>query len=321
MLINSVAYQDGRRVADVPLESIGAHLEHEDRVVWVALKDPSIQELAAVQTAFGLHPLAVEDACLGHQLPKVEEYGDSLFVVLHTVEANGEEIVTGELAVFVGPRYVVSVRSRAERGFADVRARCEREPNLLRIGPAFILYTLMDAVVDRYFPVIVSLEAELEKAEERIFAGAPVRANVEALYTLKQKMGALQHAVRPLQEAVGKLHGGRVPALCFRAQDYFRDVNDHLVRINSSLDNLRDMVGTAMGVNLSLISLQESENTKRLASYGALVAVPTMVAGVYGMNFAHMPELQWSYGYPLAIATMALVDAYLFVRLRRAGWL
>jgi magnesium transporter len=179
----------------------------------------------------------------------------------------------------------------------------------------------MDAVVDRYFPVIVALEAELERAEGRIFAGAPAKATVEALYDLKQKMSVLQHAARPLREAVGKLHGGRVPQICARTQDYFRDVDDHLQRISQSLDNLRDMVTTAMSVNLSLISLQENETTKRLAAYGALVAVPTMIAGIYGMNFAHMPELQWAGGYPFALGLMVILDVLLFFRLRRAGWL
>jgi len=202
-----------------------------------------------------------------------------------------------------------------------VRARCEREPELLRQGAAFVLYALMDAVVDRYFPAIEALEADLEASEERIFAGTPTRASVEALYALKRRLTTLQHAVRPLLDATGKLYGGRVPPVCARTQDYFRDVYDHLQRINQSVEALREMVVTAMSVNLSLITLQENETTKRLASYAALIAVPTMIAGLYGMNFEHMPELRWTLGYPVAIGIMAAVDVYLFWRFRRAGWL
>ena len=321
MLINCAVYQDGKRIGDITPAQIAENVDREDRLVWVALQDPTAEELEAMRLAFRLHPLAVEDAGKGHQLPKVEEYGESLFVVLHTVEAAGDELVTGDVSVFVGPNYVLTVRSRTRQGFADVRARCEREPELLRLGPAYVLYALMDAVVDRYFPVIVALEAELERVEGRIFAGGPARATVEALYDLKQKMAVLQHAVRPLQEATGKLHGGRVPQMCMRTQDYFRDVYDHLQRISQSLDNLRDMVSTAMSVSLSLITLAENETTKRLAAYGALVAVPTMVAGIYGMNFALMPELEWAGGYPFALGLMLVLDVLLFFRLRRVGWL
>ena len=223
--------------------------------------------------------------------------------------------------VFVGKNYVLSVRSHSEHGFANVRARCEREPHLLRQGAGFVLYALMDAVVDRYFPVIDALEDELEEVEKRIFAGTPARANIEALYAIKQKLMVLKHAAGPLHEAAGKLYGGRVPEVCASTQDYFRDIYDHLFRINQSIDSLRDMVTTAISVNLSLISLQENETTKQLAAYAALVAVPTMIAGVYGMNFELMPELKWAFGYPLALAAMVGIDIYLFYRFRKAKWL
>jgi magnesium transporter len=175
--------------------------------------------------------------------------------------------------------------------------------------------------VDRYFPVLDALEVELEHVEERIFSGRSVRANIEALYALKQKLMTLQHAVVPLLEGVGKLYGGRVPHVCAGMQEYYRDVYDHLVRINQSIIGLREMVITAISVNLSMITLQENETTKRLASYAALVAVPTMIAGVYGMNFKHMPELDWVWGYPLAVASMVLIDTHLFFRFRKAKWL
>ena len=321
MLINCVAYQDGKKLADIAAKDISDYVRRPECLVWVALSDPDPEELAEMQLEFGLHPLAVEDAHHGHQRPKIEEYGDSLFCVLHSVQFVGEELNVGEVAIFAGPNFVLSVRSGTEQGFAGVRSRCEREPHLLRHGSGFVLYALMDTIVDRYFPVFDALEYELERIEERIFAGSSPRGNIEALYTNKRKLTVLKHAVEPLIEAAGKLHGGRVPKVCGDTQDYFRDVSDHLVRINQSIDGLRDMVTTAISVNLSLITLQENETTKRLAAYAALVAVPTMIAGIYGMNFEHMPELKWTFGYPLSLAAMVGIDLYLFFRFRKTGWL
>jgi magnesium transporter len=321
MLINCVAYQEGRKLADIAVDEISEYVSRPECFVWVALKDPDDAELARLQEEFGLHELAVEDARKGHQRPKIEEYGDSLFVVLRTVEAVGNECLLGEIGIFVGRNFVLSTRRATRKGFADVRARCEREPELLRLGSGFVLYALMDAVVDRYFPAVEMIEEELDRAEERIFAGAPARATVETLYTSKQKLVQLQHAVRPLLDATTRLFGGRVPPVCAGMQEYFRDVADHLSRINASIDGLRETVTTAMSVNLSLISLQENETTKQLAAYAALIAVPTLIAGLYGMNFQHMPELGWALGYPLALAVMVAIDVYLFRRFRRARWL
>ncbi|MGH9387408.1 MAG: magnesium/cobalt transporter CorA [Vicinamibacterales bacterium] len=321
MVVNCVTYERGKRVADIPLSEIRKHLARPDCFVWVALKDPEPPELAVLQEEFDLHELAVEDAQHGHQRPKIEEYGPSLFVVMHTVEPSGPDLQTGEVAIFVGPQYVVSVRRGAQLGFAEVRRRCEQEPELLQHGPAYVLYALMDTVVDRYFPVLDLLSEDIEKVEEEIFANTNTRAQVEGLYGLKRKLMHLDHAVVPLLEVAGKLHGGRVPPICTGLQDYFRDVYDHLVRAKQAIENLRDMVSTAISSNLSLVTLQENEVTKRLAAYASLVAFPTMVSGVYGMNFEHMPELSWIFGYPLAIALMVVVDAYLVYRFRKAKWM
>ena len=179
----------------------------------------------------------------------------------------------------------------------------------------------MDAVVDRYFPVLDALTEQIERIEARIFAGETTRAQIEALYDLKRELMTLDHATVPLLEVAAKLHGGRVPPICSGLPDYFRDVYDHLLRLKQAIDNLRDMVATAISVNLSLITLQENEVTKRLAAYAGLVAVPTMVAGIYGMNFAHMPELQWRWGYPVALAAMVLADIYLVYRFKKAKWM
>jgi magnesium transporter len=320
MLVNCVAYENGEKVADIPLEDIRGYLKGPASFVWVALKDPDEQELQLVEEKFSLHELAVEDARHGHQRPKLEEYGSSLFVVLHVVERNGDELVQGEVAIFVGPGYIVSVRRNTELGFVEVRRRCELEPELLRHGPAYVLYALMDAVVDRYFPVLDAIAGEAEDIEERIFSGQNTRAQIEALYGLRRKLMLLDRATGPLLEVAGKLHGGRVPPLCAGLHDYFRDVYDHLIRLKQSIENLREMATTVMSVNLSLITINENEVTKRLAAYAALVAVPTMVAGVYGMNFTYMPELNWRWGYPAAIASMLLIDLYLVYRFKKAGW-
>src|SRR3990170_1117887 len=301
MLVNRVAYEEGRKLADIEQGEIRGYLARPGCFVWVALRDASAAELADMQREFDLHPLAVEDAQHGHQRPKIEEYGDSLFVAMHIVEP-GEELKVGEMAIFVGRNYVLSVRQHAERAFTDVRRRCEREPELLRHGAGYVLYALMDAIVDRYFPILDGIEDELEEIERRIFAEKSPRATIEAIYSLRQKLMTVKHAVGPLTEAVGRLFGGRVPPIAIGLGDYFRDVYDHLIRLNQAIESQREMVTTATSVNVSLITLQESEVTKRLAAYGALVAVPTMIGGVYGMNFQHMPELQWQYGYPIVLA-------------------
>jgi magnesium transporter len=321
MLITCVAYQDGKRLAEITPREIHDYVNRPDCFVWVALRDATDAELAEMQEEFDLHPLAVDDARHGHQRPKVEEYGNSLFTVIQTIEPDGDDLRVGEVDAFVGRNYVLSVRHRSERGFAEVRARCEREPELLRHGSGYVLYALMDAAVDRYFPLIDAIEVELEQIEERIFAGGAARTQVEALYGIKQKLVTLKHAVGPLLEASSKLHGGRVPQMCAGMGEYFRDVYDHLSRLNQSIDSIRDMVTMAMSVHLSLSTMQENETTKRLAAYAALVAVPTMIAGVYGMNFEHMPELRWGLGYPVALLTMAVIDVYLFYRFRKTGWL
>ena len=321
MLVNCVAYQDGRKLAEISVEQISDYVARPECFVWVALKDPGPGELAAMQKEFSLHELAVDDARHGHQRPKIEEYGDSLFAVLQSIEFEGDDLRIGEADIFVGRNYILSIRNKVEKGFTEVRARCEREPELLRYGSGFVFYALVDAVVDRYFPVLDELEVALERIEERIFAENSMRENIEALYALKQKLVTLQHAVRPLLEAIGKLYGGRVPQVCVGMSEYYRDVYDHLFRINQTIDSLREMVTVAISVNLSLITVQGSEVTKRLAAYAALVAVPTMIAGIYGMNFEHMPELKWQLGYPLAVGLMTGLDGYLFYRFRKAGWL
>jgi len=321
MLINCTAYREGHKLANISAEQISDYLKQPDTFVWVALVDPSPEELNQMKLEFGLHELAVEDAQHGHQRPKIEEYGDSIFAVLQTVELEKDEMNLGEVDVFVGPNYVLSVRNRTHQGFTDVRTRCEREPHLLKFGSGFVFYVLMDTVVDRYFPILDELEEALIAIEANMFSRDNPRRNIEALYALKQKLNTLKHAVFPLMEAASKLYGGRVPRVCTNTQEYFRDIYDHLYRINQSIDSIRDMLGTAIQVNLSLIALNESAVTKKLAAWGAIIAVPTMIAGIYGMNFQYMPELAWKWSYPVTLIVMGIFDTYLYWRFKKARWL
>jgi magnesium transporter len=325
MLVNCVAYQNGRKLGDIRVEDISEYVTRPECFVWVALSDPTPEEIAQMAEEFGLHPLAVEDARKGHQRPKIEEYDTSLFAVLQTVEPESAEpdapLVGGEVDIFVGDNYILSVRHRTQKGFASVRARCEREPELLRHGSGFVFYALLDTVVDRYFPILDAIESELEKTEDQIFVRNAARSNIESLYALKQKLMALKHAVDPLMEATGKLYGGRVPHICSGMGEYFRDVYDHLHRIHSTIEGIRDMLSTAIQVNLGMISLSENEVTKKLAAWAAIIAVPTMLAGIYGMNFKNMPELEWTYGYPVSIAAMVVADIWLYIRFKKARWL
>ena len=321
MLLNCVAYEDGKRLADCP-DRRHQRVGRPGCFVWVALKDATPDELTKMQQEFGLHELAVDDARHGHQRPKVEEYGETLFAVLHLVEFTPtDELMLGELDVFVGPNFVVSVRNGSLQNFLGVRARAEREPHLLRHGSAFVFYALMDAVVDRYFPVIDALESELESIEAQIFEPKLGRANIQRLYALKRKIGIVKHAVFPLQEAVAKLTSGRAPSVCSNNREYFRDVFDHLIRMNASLDALRETIGTAIQVNLAMVTIEETEITKRLASWAGIFAVATAFAGIWGMNFEHMPELKLAWGYPLALGVIACACAFVWWRFRRAGWL
>jgi magnesium transporter len=325
MLINCAAYQDGRKLADIDIDSISDYVARPECFVWVALKDPGPDELATMKHEFNLHELAIEDAQKGHQRPKIEEYGESIFAVMHTVEMDEEgELLIGEVDVFVGRNYVLSVRRNTRVGFQSVRARCEREPHLLKEGSAFVLYALLDDVVDRYFPIIEAMSTEIEELEDRIFErndSAAARLIVQDLYSLKRRLVILQHHIGPLQEAVSKLTGGRIPSVCEGMQAYFRDVYDHLERIVRTIEGRREIVVTAVQVNLGMISLAESEVTKRLGSFAALFAVPTMIAGIYGMNFESIPELHFKFGYEICLLVMLTVDIFLYKRFKKAGWL
>lgn len=323
MLINCSSYQRGQKVADLELGQLAAARTAKDGFIWIGLADVSRNELALLQQHFALHELAVEDADHGAQRPKVDEYDEdnSLFVVFHLLEERDGELQQGELHVFVGSDYIISSRHRSSMHLAGVRARCEREPKLLAKGPGYVLYALMDAVVDSYFPLIASIESELDTLEEQIFAKGAGRSNIRHLYALKCKLNILKHAVSPLLEASARLHSGRVPELCFKSRHYFRDVYDHLLRLNSALDSIRDTINIAIQVNLSMVTIDQTEISKRLAAWAGIFAVATALAGIWGMNFSEMPELHWRYGYPLALGAIVSLGGLLYWRFRKAGWL
>ncbi|MEQ1637228.1 MAG: magnesium and cobalt transport protein CorA [Methylococcales bacterium] len=321
MLINCVAYQEGKKLKDISIAEISDYLLIPDCFVWVALQDAGLAELETMREEFDFHVLAVEDAWHSHHRPKIEEYGEAVFAVMHLIEMEENLLNVGEVDIFVGLNYVLSVRNRSHVDFLGVRARCEREPHLLSQGAGFVFYALMDAVVDRYFPVLDALETELENIEEHIFVKGSARSNIERLYVLKRKVMVLKHAVAPMMETSGKLYRGRVPKVCTNTQEYFRDVYDHLNHINASIDTIRDTIGTAIQVNLSMVTIEESEVTKRLAAWAGIFGVATAFAGIWGMNFEVMPELHWQYGYPSALILIMLVCVILYRRSKKAGWL
>lgn len=323
-VVNCAAYEDGRRVRNIPIEEISEVIKIPGQFVWVGLHEPDEALLRQIQAEFGLHDLAVEDALRAHQRPKLEEYGDGLFVVLRTVrlEEDGDgHIVLGETHIFAGPRYIVSVRHGASLSYAEVRLRCETTPHLLRKGPGFVLYALMDFVVDHYFPIVDQLEDRLDSIEEEIFSGRPDRAAIEQIYELKRDLLVGKRAVSPLVDICNRLMRFDLATIPEDTRPYFRDVYDHAIRINEAIDTLRELVTSALESKLSLISVEQSDITKQLAAWAAIIAVPTMIAGIYGMNFEFMPELRWRYGYLGAVAVMFSACGLLYWRFKRAGWL
>jgi len=322
-LVNSVAYADGLRVGDVAIPDISEVLKEPGRFVWVGLHEPDDEMLAEIQQEFSLHDLAVEDAARAHQRPKLERYGDSIFVVLRTAhtDASTGGIEFGETHLFVGANYVVSVRHGGTLPFADVVARCEANPDLMVKGPVFVLYSIMDFIVDQYFPLVDTYEDKLAELEDNVFQQILPRETTERVYQLKRGLIEVKRAIAPLVDVCNRLVRGDVPLVPEDSRVYFRDVYDHVIRINEMVDTLRELLSAALEANLSLVSVSQNEAMKRLAGWAAIVAVPTMIAGVYGMNFKFMPELDWYLGYPVALTVMVGACAFLYYKFKRSGWL
>ena len=322
-VVNSVAYADGRRIGDVAIPDISEALKKPGVFVWVGLHDPSPELLDQIQKEFGLHDLAVEDARAAHQRPKLEQYGDSIFVVLRPaiLSEDQEHVTLGETHLFVGPNFIVSVRHVSSATYAAVRARCESTPALLAKGPGFVLYAIMDFVVDQYFPIVDALETQLERLENEIFGQSFNRATVERIYDLKRNLLEVKRAVSPLVDVCNRLVRFDLPLIPDDTRPYFRDVYDHAIRINEAVDRQRELLTGALEAHLSLTAVAQNDAMKKLAGWAAIIGVPTMVAGIYGMNFKFMPELEWRYGYPAVMAGMIAACVFLYSRFKRSGWL
>jgi len=321
-IVNCAAYSHGRRKGDIALSQVHEVLKEDNQFVWIGLHEPSEEMLEQVQLEFGLHDLAVEDAHTAHQRPKVEMYGDSLFVVLRTAQVNKERhIEFGETHFFVGSNYIVTVRHGSSISYADVRSRCESSPQMLDKGPGFALYAVMDFIVDLYYPVVHQMEMELESIEDKIFKEKPSRETTEQIYQLKRELLEVKRAVSPLVDVCNRLMRFDIKSISEETRPYFRDIYDHVVRINEMVENTRELLNTALEANFSLISISQNDVSKKFAGWAAIIAVPTMVAGFYGMNFKFIPETEWAYGfYAVLLGTVALcvLIYYLF---RRSGWL
>ena len=322
-VVNCAAYSDGRRVASVEIDNIKDTLRAPDKFIWVGLHEPSEETLQQFQREFSLHDLAIEDAHNAHQRPKIETYGDTLFVVLRTAQINKkhDRIDFGETHFFVGYNFLVTIRHGSSIAYTDVRSRCESTPHLLRKGQGFALYAVMDSIVDQYFPVVEALEEELQKIEEKVFKDKPTRETTEDIYKLKREMLEVKRAVSPLIDICNRLMRYDIKLISTETQPYFRDIYDHAVRINEMVDHTRELLNTALEANFSLISISQSEVSKKFAGWAAIIAVPTMVAGFYGMNFKFMPELDWHYGYPAVVVFTISLCILIYLLFRRSGWL
>jgi magnesium transporter len=322
-VINCASYAEGQRIANIKLDDISTELNYKDRFLWIGLQEPTEQTLKRVQSQFHLHELAIEDALRAHQRPKLESYGDTLFIVMRTARMNIEDhkIEFGETHFFLGENFIVTVRHGSSISYADVRARCEATPKLLGKGPGFALYAVMDSIVDQYFPVIEALEQELEELEEKIFGEKFRKETTEEIYHLKRQLMDIKRAVSPLIEICNRLMRFDVKLIPEDTRPYFRDIYDHSMRINELVDNARELLSTALDANFSLISISQNDVSKRFAGWAAIIGVPTMIAGIYGMNFKAMPELNWQYGYPLILTLTLGSCILLFILFKRSGWL
>src|SRR3954465_668192 len=319
-VINCVAYAEGKRRAEVALAQ-ACPADAAGNFIWVGLHEPDKELLRTVQQRFNLHDLAIEDALLAHQRPKLEVYGDSVFVALRTAQLVDKKIQFGETHIFAGRGFVMTVRHGSTTAYKDVRARCENAPKMLAMGERFVVYSIIVFIVDNYFPVLHELEAEADTLEEEVFAHRSDPTDVERIYELRHELLLLRRAAQPLQEVCNRIMRYDVPLIDHAMNDYFRDIQDHVIRVVEGIDNLRDLLNSALEANLLLVSLAQNQVTKTLTGWAAILSIPLAIASIYGMNFKWMPELELPYGYPTVMAVMFGICGYMFYRFRRAGWL
>jgi magnesium transporter len=323
MIVDCAVYQGGRRQAgDLSVPEASRACRQDGSFVWLGLFEPAADEFDAVTSEFGLHPLAVEDAIHAHQRPKLEVYDDTLLLVLKPVRYidHDEVVEIGEIALFVNPEFVISVRHGRPSPLKEVRERLEREPGLAVRGPGAVLYAIVDRIVDDYEPVVEALMVDIQEVEEQVFSQD--RHNpAERIYYLEREVLDFRRAVQPLAPAVERLASRPFEVSDPELQPYFRDVHDHLLRVSGQMDQFRELLSSALSANLTEISVRQSEDMRKITAWVAIAAVPTATAGIYGMNFDHMPELRWEFGYPAVLLGILLVCVLLYVRFRRAGWL
>ena len=321
-IINCVAYKNGQRTADVDLNDVHEVLKDNSQFVWIGLHEPSENIMHHVQQEFDLHDLAVEDAQKPHMRPKIELYGDTVFVILRTAQKTKQQNVEfGETHFFVGKNFIVVIRHGSTVAYTEVRARCETMPDLLSKGQSFVLYAIMDFIVDRYFPVVDDLENELQHIEDKIFKEKPSRETTEQVYQLKRELLEVKRAVSPLIDICTRLMRADIKNISNETQPYFRDIYDHAVRINEMVDNTRELLNSALEANFSLISIAQNDTSKKFAGWAAIIALPTMVAGFWGMNFKVMPEAESEYGFYSIIFLTVAACVFLFFLFKRSGWL
>ena len=321
-VVNCAIYDAaGAKVRDVTVEEISDILPGAEGFVWIGLHEPGRPLLQKIQEEFNLHPLAVEDAQHAHQRPKIETYGNGVFIALKTAQFRDSALHFGESHLFLGRNYLISVRHGASTGYAGVRARCEQQPEYLRQGSAFALYAIIDQIVDNYVPAVDGFENELSNIEHLIFEGSFNRSTLMRLYDLRRELVDLRLAVVPIIDICNQLarfHEALVPD---PVRPYFRDIADHAMRINEAIDTMREMLTGAMDVNVAMVTIRQNEIVKKLAGWAAILALPTLVASIYGMNFEFMPELKWRYGYPVVLLVTCIGVWWLFRRLKRSGWI
>ncbi len=319
-VVASYVYKDGKRVREAPLTDQGLALA-EGEYLWIGLHEPSDDEFDVLVRRFHLHPLAVEDALTAHQIPKLEVYGSELFIVARTAQAKGDRILYGETHVFVGPNYVLTIRHGSARAHTQLRAQLEASPHQLKHGPDFILHGVLDFIVDGYIPIIDAIEDKVLEMEQVALDSFLARADITRLFHLRRELLKFSRVLGPMEEVCVKLQSLDLPCIDREVRPYFRDVADHVRRVSSRAAGLRDILASVFEVSNLLEQQRQGVITRKLAAWAAILATPTAVAGIYGMNFEHMPELRWTYGYPAVLALIVAICIGLYVTFKRSKWL
>ncbi|MBP1882432.1 magnesium and cobalt transport protein CorA [Sinorhizobium mexicanum] len=319
-VVASFVYRDGKRAEELPLSATPTSFE-ENEFVWIGLYAPTAEEMATLENAFALHHLAVEDALSPHQIPKVEIYGEQLFIIAKTAHIEGDKIVYGQTAVFVGRNHIISVRQGSARAHTELRSQLEASPKLLQKGTDYVLHAIIDFIVDGYLPVVQTIEDKVLAMEKHMLVAFLERDEIRRIFRMRRQVILFQRILGPMSEVASKLTNLDLPCIDDHAKPYFRDVLDHVRRTEVMVNGLREVITSVFEASNLLEQQRQGTITRQLAAWAAILAVPTAIAGIYGMNFRNMPELDTRYGYFAVLATIAVLCVLLFVRFRKAGWL